>query len=251
VQKSVYKYLQVQRTLRIVFATLSIYLLAYMFTAFGVLLGCVAEVVNWQSGIRGGTVIWGRLMFWLVGRNPRVIGAERRDPGKPYLVVSNHASMFDIPALMAAVPGIAIMGRAYLTRIPGFGQLLKILHFVPIDTRSPRSAHAALRQAAERIRGGTTLAIFAEGTRTDSGRVQALKRGFVTVLRESGADLLPVYVRGTFALQPRGKRLLDPREPISVTMGAPVANRDLAALDDAQIMKSVQSMLEHLGETIS
>lgn len=157
--------------------------------------------------------------------------------------------MFDIPALMAAVPGIAIMGRAYLTRIPGFGQLLKILHYVPIDTRSPRSARAALQQAAQRIRGGTTVGIFAEGTRTDTGRVQALKRGFVTVLRESGADLLPVYVRGTYALQPRGKRLLDPREPISITVGSPVANSDLVSLDDGQIMNTVKSMLEHLGET--
>ncbi len=238
-----------QRTLRIVFATLSIYLLAYLLTAFGVLIGCVAAVINWQAAIRKGTVIWGRLMFWLVGRNPRVIGAEKRNPGKPYLVVSNHASMFDIPALMAAVPGIAIMGRAYLTRIPGFGQLLKILHYVPIDTRSPRSARAALQQAAQRIRGGTTVGIFAEGTRTDTGRVQALKRGFVTVLRESGADLLPVYVRGTYALQPRGKRLLDPREPISITVGSPVANSDLVSLDDGQIMNTVKSMLEHLGET--
>jgi 1-acyl-sn-glycerol-3-phosphate acyltransferase len=237
----------VQRTLRILFATLSIYLLAYLFTAFGVLLGCIAALANAQGFIRRATVIWGRLMFWLVGRHPRVIGAGNRAPGKSYLVVSNHASMFDIPALMAAVPGIAIMGRAYLTRIPGFGQLLKILNYVPIDTSSPRSARTALQQAAERIRGGTTVGIFAEGTRTDTGRVQALKRGFVTVLRESGADLLPVFVRGTFALQPRGQRVLDPREPISVTVGTPVANRDLVPLDDAQIMHAVRSMLEQLG----
>jgi 1-acyl-sn-glycerol-3-phosphate acyltransferase len=239
----------VQRTLRILFATLSIYLLAYLFTAFGVLLGCLAALVNWQGLIRVGTVTWGRLMFWLVGRHPRVIGAENRAAGKPYLVVSNHASMFDIPSLMAEVPGIAIMGRAYLTRIPGFGQLLKILHYVPIDTRSPRSARAALHQAAQRIRSGTTVGIFAEGTRTETGRVQALKRGFVSVLRESGADLLPVFVRGTFALQPRGKRVLDPREPISVTVGTPVANGDLVPLDDAQIMHAVKSMLEQLGDT--
>jgi 1-acyl-sn-glycerol-3-phosphate acyltransferase len=239
----------VLRTLKILFATLSIYLLAYLFTAFGVLVGCLAALVNWQAGIRGGTVLWGRLMFWLVGRHPRVIGAENRNAGRPYLVVSNHASMFDIPALMAAIPGIAIMGRAYLTRIPGFGQLLKILHYVPIDTRSPSSARAALQLAAQRIRGGTTVGIFAEGTRTDTGRVQSLKRGFVTVLRESGADLLPVFVRGTFALQPRGQRLLDPREPISVTVGTPVANSALVRLDDTQIMSAVKSMLEQLGGT--
>jgi 1-acyl-sn-glycerol-3-phosphate acyltransferase len=241
----------VQRVLRILFATLSIYLLAYAITALGVLLGCIAALLNLRGFIRSATVVWGRLMFWLVGRHPRVIGAANRQPGTPYLVVSNHASMFDIPALMAAVPGIAIMGRAYLTRIPGFGQLLKILHYVPIDTSSPRSARTALQQAAQRIRGGTTVGIFAEGTRTDTGQVQALKRGFVTVLRKSGADLLPVFVRGTFALQPRGRRVLDPREPISVTVGTPVANRDLVPLDDTQIMHTVRTILEQLGDNAS
>lgn len=122
---------------------------------------------------------------------------------------------------------------------------------MPVGTGSPRSARAALRQAAERIRRGTTVGIFAEGTRTGDGRVQSLKRGFVTVLRESGADLLPVFVRGTWALKPRGRNVLDPREPISITVGAPVANGDLVLTDDAAIMRSVKSILEHMGDDTS
>jgi 1-acyl-sn-glycerol-3-phosphate acyltransferase len=235
-------------TLRIVLATLSIYLLAYPLTAFAVVLGCLAGFVRWSAFIRAATVAWGYLVFWLMGRRLRITGLANLAAGKAFLVVANHSSMFDVPALAAAVPGIAMMGRDYLARIPGLNVVLRILHFVPIDTASPRSVRVALSRAAGEIRRGQSVAIFAEGTRTRTGKVQALKRGFVSVLRESGGDVLPVYIRGTFALQPKGKRWVDPREPIAIRIGAPLAHARLAGLDDGQIMREVRATLVRMGE---
>jgi 1-acyl-sn-glycerol-3-phosphate acyltransferase len=232
--------------LRIALATLSMYLLGYLLTAVGVLIGCIGGLVRWTSFVRVGTVVWGNLLFLLIGRKLHLKGRANMVPHKPYLVVANHSSMYDIPALMAAIPGIAIMGRDYLMRIPGFGRLLRILHYVPIDTGSARSARNALSQAAVSLREGISIGIFPEGTRTETGYIQPLKRGFVTVLKESGADLLPVHIRGTFALKPKGKLTLNPRDRIEVSIGCPVANTDLAALSDKQIMEKVRSILEEM-----
>ena len=229
-------------------ATSSTYVFGYILTALCVIIGFLAALVNWQGFIRVGSSFWAKLLFWLVGRHPHVSGQENLEPGKPYLVVSNHASMYDIPALMTAVPGIAIMGRDYLTRIPAFGHVLRTLNYVPINTSSGRSARAALSLAATQIRGGTSVGIFPEGTRTMTGRVQSLKRGFVTVLRESGSDLLPVYIRGTFALKPKGKNYMDPKEKITVQIGAPIANADLVRLEDWEIMEKVKTILEKMGD---
>ena len=233
--------------LRAAWATFAIYALGYPLTAVGVLLGCLAALVGWRAFVRVGTVAWGYLVFLLMGRIIHVRGTVPAATGTPWLVVANHSSMFDIPALMAAVPGIAIMGRDYLMRIPIFGILLRILRYVPIDTRSARSARAALEQAARTVRQGVPLAIFAEGTRTGTGRVQQLKRGFVHVLRASGGSLLPVHISGTFALKPKGKMHMSPRKRIEVTIGPPVSHAALAGLSDEQIMGKVRSILEHLG----
>ena len=229
--------------LRAIFATFSSYSLAYVLTAFGALLGCLVAVVQWRSFIRAGTVVWGHLLFLLIGRRLHIHGRENIVPGRSYLVIVNHSSLYDIPALMAAVPGVAIMGRDYLLKIPGFGRLLRILHYVPIDTRSARSARLALDLAASTIREGISVGIFAEGTRTQSGSVQPLKRGFVHVLRQSGGDLLPVFIRGTFALKRKGTIILDPRERIEVTVGSPVKNAALVSLADGEILTRVRSML--------
>jgi 1-acyl-sn-glycerol-3-phosphate acyltransferase len=238
----------VPKFLRVTAASLASYLLGYPLTAFGLLLGCGAALVRWRGFIRVGVQVWTRILFCLVGRWPRVEGREHIRAGRAYLVVANHASMYDIPLLMAAVPGVAIMGRDYLTRIPLLGQFLKVLHYVPIDTGSARSARAALNRAAREIRGGTSVGIFPEGTRTATGRVQTLKRGFVTVLREAEEDILPVSLHGTFALKPKGKITMDPAEPIGARIGSPLPYRELSSLEDAQIMEKVKSTLERLGE---
>jgi 1-acyl-sn-glycerol-3-phosphate acyltransferase len=233
--------------LRAAGATFAIYLVGYPLTAVGVLLGCGAALVGWQAFLRVGTVVWAYILFLLMGRIIRLQGTAPA-AGTPFLVVANHSSMFDIPALMAAVPGIAIMGRDYLTRIPVFGLFLKTVHYVPIDTSSGRSARGALEQAATTVRKGIPLGIFPEGTRTGTGMVQPLKRGFVHVLRSSGADLLPVSISGTFALKPKGKLYMNPRKPIRVTIGSPVAHDTLVSLTDEQIMARVKSILEQMGK---
>jgi 1-acyl-sn-glycerol-3-phosphate acyltransferase len=232
--------------LRSAWATVAIYTIGYPLTAVGALLGSAAGLAGWRAFLRTGTVVWAHILFLLMGRLIHVSGAP---VGKgPCLVVANHSSMFDIPALMAAVPGIAIMGRDYLTRIPVFGLLLKVLNYVPIDTRSARSARSALELAAQTVRRGIPLGIFPEGTRTETGMVQPLKRGFVHVLRASGGDLLPVHISGTFALKPKGKIYMSPRKRIEVTIGPAVANAALAGLTDEQIMGRVKSILEQMGK---
>jgi 1-acyl-sn-glycerol-3-phosphate acyltransferase len=238
---------RVIRFARIALATLSLYLLGYLLTALGVLIGCLAAFAGLRGFIRRGTVVWANMLFILVGRKLSVSGRGHIAPETSYLVVANHASIYDVPALMAAVPGIALMGKDYLMRIPGFGQLLRVLRYVPIDPRNRASAQAALAQAAQVVRAGTTVGIFPEGTRTADGRVQELKRGFVRVLRESGRDLLPVFIQGTFALKPKGRLTMDPRERIRVTLGAPIPHRELAPLSDSEIVRRVRGVLQQMG----
>jgi 1-acyl-sn-glycerol-3-phosphate acyltransferase len=234
---------------RIVFATLSTYLLGYFLTGFGSLLGIGAAMVGWHAFVRVGTIAWAHLIFLLVGRRLHFHGRENIVPGAAYLVVSNHASMYDIPAVMAAVPGVALMGRDYLARIPGFGRFLRILHYVPIDPTSARKARAALDLAAKTVRDGTSVWIFAEGTRTETGEIQALKRGFVHVLRAGACDLLPVSVKGTFALKPKGSLVMNPRERIEVTIGTPLPYERLAELSDGEIMEVVRTTLRELNRS--
>ncbi len=237
--------------LRITLATLSVYLIGYPFSAAFVVTAALAVLLGLGGAARAVTVLWGRFIFWIVGRNLVVRGAATIEQARPCIVVANHASMFDIPALMAAIPGIVIIGRDWLWRIPVLGFLLTRLRFVPIDTSSPRESLRAIEQAVRAASEGLTIGIFPEGTRTRTGQLQDLKRGFIRVMRESGRDLLPVAVHGTFALKPKGRLTVDPRERIRVEVKPPLAHEELAPLPDRQILQIVRAALQHAQGDLS
>jgi 1-acyl-sn-glycerol-3-phosphate acyltransferase len=234
-------------SLRAAAATLSSLMLGFPLTTILVAMGIIASMFGIRGFVKRGLVFWGNLVFWLNGRRLRVHGRSRIRPGARYLVLANHTSMLDIPVILAIVPDAALIGREKLTRIPMFNMLLKLIHYIPIDTERIRKAHDAIAEAIRKAGQGISIGMFPEGTRSPTGRVQKLKRGFVYVLRSSGLDVLPVTIRGTFALKPKKRFSYDPRERIEAFVHSPIPNGELAALSDHEIMEKVHSLLESEG----
>ena len=55
---------------------------------------------------------WSKFTLRLCGVEVRVRGAENIRPDGAYIFVTNHASMFDIPAIMSVLPRVRIMPGA-------------------------------------------------------------------------------------------------------------------------------------------
>ena len=232
------------RLLRTGLATASIYVVGFPLTAILVAMGTLMGLLGLRALIRGGMAFWGRLVFWLVGRRIHVTGRERIAAGRRYLVVANHSSMLDIPALLAVIPDMALIGREKLLRIPLFGSFLRMIGYIPIDTDNIRKAGQSMQQAVQTIRTGVTVGLFPEGTRTQTGRVQKLKRGFIRLLRDTRLDLLPITILGTFALKPKGRRVFSPSQPIRLIVHEPLQNAGLAPLSDHDIAEKVRTILD-------
>jgi 1-acyl-sn-glycerol-3-phosphate acyltransferase len=239
---------EVFNVLRAALATLSTYLLVYPLTFLVVCITSAALMLGLRGFLPVAVAAWARLPFWLVGRRLHLIGGNLVDPARRYLVVANHASMYDVPALVAVLPGMAIMGREYLTRIPLFGYLLRAARYIPVDTGSLRKAAEAVRAAIRRSHEGLSVGMFPEGTRTRDGNVQPLRPGFLRIMRDGKFDLLPVRIDGTWTLKPRHHWYMDPRERIEVTVRTPIAQERIARLSDHEIVERVRHSIARLGE---
>jgi 1-acyl-sn-glycerol-3-phosphate acyltransferase len=239
---------EVFNVLRAALATISTYLLAFPLTFIGTCLGSICVVFGMRGVTHAGIAAWARLPFWLVGRRLHLRGREHIERTGRYLVVANHASMYDVPALFAVMPGMAFMGREYLQRIPVFGYFLRFMRYIPVETGSIRKAAEALREAIRRTREGLSVGIFPEGTRTLTGEVQHLKRGFIRILREGNLDLLPVRIDGTWTLKPKHHWYMDPRERIAVTVRQPIPHDRIAHLSDHEIVEQVRHSIARYGE---
>lgn len=152
---------------------------------------------------------WSRTVLRWSGVKVILHGREHLVPGERYVYASNHASMFDIPVILATVPdNVRIMYKKELERVPFFGWSLALSPFVAIDRSRKRQAAAALDDVTTTMREGSSVLVFPEGTRSPDGRVREFRRGAFSLAVKSGRSIVPVAMTGTASILPKGTRRL-------------------------------------------
>jgi 1-acyl-sn-glycerol-3-phosphate acyltransferase len=147
---------------------------------------------------------WCRLVAWTIFARIHVRGVEHVQPGRPYVYMANHASLIDTPALFAYLPyQFRIMAKKSLFSVPFMGWHLRTAGHFPIDHENPRKTATSLRRVIEGVKNGMSLAVFPEGQRTEDGRLQKFETGAFKIAVRAGVPIVPVTIRGTFAMLPR------------------------------------------------
>jgi 1-acyl-sn-glycerol-3-phosphate acyltransferase len=187
---------------------------------------------------------WCRMVALTIGARIRVHGLSNVQPGRSYVYLANHSSLIDTPALFAYLPyQFKIMAKKELFYVPFMGWHLWTSGNFAVDRADARRTAKSLRAVIDGVRSGTSLAGFPEGTRTPDGRLQEFKPGLFKIALRAGVPIVPVTIRGAFALLP--KTTLAPRPGrVDVYIGAPIptAGLDDRALPD--LMAKTRSAIE-------
>jgi len=169
-------------------------------------------------------------------------------PSRAVVYMSNHQSHLDIPMLYATLPSptIRMLAKTELFRIPLWGRGLRAAEFIEVDRSNHGSAVQSIEQAARLLRDGVSIYLAPEGTRSIDGRIGKLKKGGFHLALGTGAPIVPVAIRGTIDILPRGRRVMRSGQRVRVQIGAPieVAGRDLAGLI-AQVMDFLVKNVEN------
>lgn len=178
------------------------------------------------------TVLWG-----VRGEGQRNVPAEGG-----VLLLSNHQSYLD-PVLIGVVCNrrINFLARSSLFRVGPLRWLMESLGAIPIDREG--SGLAGIKETLRHLKGGETVAIFPEGTRTPDGAVQPLKPGFSTLAQRAGAPLVPLALDGAFQILPRDRKLPGLGR-VAVVFGAPLWPQDLAGLDERAVVELVSQRIQ-------
>lgn len=124
---------------------------------------------------------WSRAMLALLGARWSRRGAPMRHPGA---ALANHSSWGDILALRSATT-LHFVSKAEVRGWPGVGWIARMCDTVFIERR--RAAAAEQREGLRaRVAAGQTLAIFPEGTSSDSLRVLPFKSALLSALYAEG-----------------------------------------------------------------
>lgn len=207
--------------------------------------------------MRPGTPLWqillyefSRLMTVIVATliyRYRAYGASRIPPTGALLLIANHQSFLDPPAVGLAVTNrqLDYVARFGLFRSRIFSRIITLFNALPI--REDSGDAAAIREILRRLGEGKAVLIFPEGARTPDGRMRPFKRGVALLVKRAKCPVVPVAVEGCFDAWPRTNRM--PRiwnASISTAVGDPIDHETLMADGPEAALERLASEVDHM-----
>jgi 1-acyl-sn-glycerol-3-phosphate acyltransferase len=165
-----------------------------------------------------------RFSYTLVGLHLQLFHGVRIEgreniPDEGCLIVGNHASYLDPTTIGWAIGReIYFLGRRDLFKPPVLNWLLPMCNVLPIDRDG--NDISGLRGIIKRLKGGQSVLVFPEGTRTENGALQPAEPGAGLLAVKAKVRVLPTRVFGTYEAWPRGGKGYR-REPLRVVVGRP------------------------------
>jgi 1-acyl-sn-glycerol-3-phosphate acyltransferase len=139
-------------------------------------------------------------------------GRENIPADRACIFVPNHVSNLDPPLMVPLLPGTpSVMLKAELIKIPILGRAFRMAKYVPVERESGREAAVrSAKYAVDVVKSGLSMLIFAEGTRSKTGRLQPFKAGPFHIAQQTGAPIVPVVISGTESMMHKGSSKVYP-----------------------------------------
>jgi len=176
----------------------------------------------------------------------QVTGRAFIPQNRPVIVVSNHCSHLDMGLVKYALGAygkklVALAAKDYFFE----GNKWVVAYFEQLTNLQPVDRSGSFRRSFEEARevidGGNVVLLFPEGTRRLDGTLGTFKPLVGKLALETGVDVLPIFLDGTFEVLPKGA--IVPRgRAVTVRIGAPVLASELHRLTEG--MRAADSARE-------
>ena len=223
--------------------TIPVFIILYAFTAVIVLLILLFAQFKMKRVVKALIHFWAKASFIMMLKRLRIIGKEHIEKDRRYVMVANHASLFDILAIMAIYPDVSFFGREHLTKIPVFGKVLQSIDYVPMRTTDLRNTKQMLEQLEDKSRR-LTVAIFPEGTRTRTGELNRFRKGFVHLIKATGYHVLPITLNGFYFFKPANRFHINFSSRLGVVIHQAIESEELINKDDKDIIAHVRGVIQ-------
>jgi 1-acyl-sn-glycerol-3-phosphate acyltransferase len=162
----------------------------------------------------------------------------------------NHISFLDGPLAFMLIPQpVRVILKKEVFRLPVVGPGMRFVEFVPVDRKGARGGRASIERAARLMKDkGFSFLIFPEGTRSRDGQLQRFRRGGFFLALESGAPIVPISIKGTYDMMPKGSFFIK-RSYLRVTFHPAVPVEDYQAENLSKLIDRVRLIIQTgLGE---
>ncbi len=150
----------------------------------------------------------------------------------PSIFVFNHQSLLDSMVLAHLLrQDVVALCKQEMARAPVVGRLLRQVDTIFVD-REDTDQTGVLQRALEVLRGGRSLVIAPEGSRSTLGDIQPFKQGAFYLARKAGVPIVPIVLHNVKDALPSGGWLIRPAT-IRITVLPPVRPESIRSIRTA------------------
>lgn len=144
---------------------------------------------------------WGRRLLKVLDIKVTVHGSENLPKEKNVLFVGNHQGNFDIPIYLSCIDfPKGFVAKIELTKLAGIKTWMEYMNCVFMDRSSIRKSGEAIIMGIKVLKGGNSLVVFPEGTRSKGNEMGDFKAGSFKLATKSKVPIIPVTMSGSYRI---------------------------------------------------
>lgn len=192
-----------------------------------------------------------RGVLWISGAKITYLGEENVPKDTPVLFICNHRSFFDIPLTYTRCQNpTGYVSKKALEKIPLLSHWMRYLHCLFLDRTDIRQGLQTILDAIQKVKDGTSICIFPEGTRNESPKEAELMpfhEGSFKIAARSGCPIIPIAICNSVNLWESHFPKIRPCHVV-VEYGAPIYMDQLEKEDKKHVGVYTRSVIQKMLE---
>ena len=231
----------------LLFIFLTIYFIVYIPIQ---LFELILEKFNMDARNKSSLAIvkWGlKVIGFISGVKLEVNGLDNIPDDQAVLFVGNHISFFDIIVtypLMKRPTGY--IAKKEIRKVPFLSWWMYFVNCIFLDRKNPRQGLKSVLEASEKIKNGTSIFLFPEGTRSKNGKLAEFKDGGFKIATKAKAPIIPIGIQGTSDILENHFPIIKSVKVI-VNFGKPVYTSEMSKAEQKSLPNLVREQVKALS----
>lgn len=187
---------------------------------------------------------WAMSQVKMSGAKVKVFGEENIPRDIPVLFVSNHQSNFDIALFMSYInKPKGYISKIEMKKLPIINTWMGYMHCVFMERGNLRKAAKAISEGIRILKGGYSLVLFPEGTRSKGANMNEFKAGGFKLATKSKVPIIPVTIKGSYKLMEANNSKIKPAE-VEMYIHPMIETSELTREEETTLSERVKAVIE-------
>jgi len=234
------------RILRRIYSTYGMLVFAFTFLVLLPFFVLTIEIPGLKKYGRMLNRVWAKVFFVLLFLRVNYQNKHHLKSSRQYIIVANHFSYMDIPALGLIPTDAIFIGKSSLGKVPLFGYVFRNLH-IAVDRNSMKSRGDTILKTREALDRGSSVVIFPEGgiIATDPPMMGKFKDGAFKTAKEKKIPIIPVTLSYNHLILPDDGKFLLNFKSAKVVFHAPITVEQLETSTASELKDRCYSIIQN------